>query len=211
MATIVSEQRAALPIRRPVVPLLVVLLALALGGWRIVSITHPHAAPGGLRVDGLYYTVSHVEQVTGLSEEDLSGMSHGIQGLVTEDKALLRVSMTVRSGSRSKVYDPSVLTVRDDAGGDPIAPAGGSLAQGGIGPHAQLEGSLSFIVPRNGHHYRLRAPHNSHVIDLISVDLAPTGAGAHQHGQVGPSQVPSSKTTTDPVSGRGSAHAVPGH
>jgi hypothetical protein len=182
--------------------LLVVALALGLGAWRAVLVTRPvstaAASPDTLQLGGVTYTVAHVEQVSGLTDEDLSGMSHGIQGLVSSDKALLRVSMTVRSGSSSQVYDPSALTVVDDVGGKPIAPAGGSLSQGGIGPHAQVEGSLAFIVPRNGHHYRMRAPHNTNSVDLISVDLAPATTPAHDHAagsSAKPTRAPATNTT----------------
>jgi hypothetical protein len=95
---------------------------------------------------------------------------------------LIRISMVVRSGSASRTYDPSALTIVDAADRTSIAPAGGSLSQGGLGAHAQIEGSLAFIVPRNGHHYSLHGPHNGNAIDLLSVDRAPAGAGTHEHG-----------------------------
>jgi hypothetical protein len=176
--------------RRQVVLLLVVMVAIGLGAWRTVLVTRPEspaaASANALRLDGVTYTVAHVEQVSGLTDEDLSGMSHGIQGLVSSDNALLRISMTVQSGSSSRIYDPSMLSAVDDAGGKPIAPVGGSLSQGGIGPRAQVEGSLAFIVPRNGHHYRLHAPNNANSVDLISVDVAPSTASTHHHA-AGPS------------------------
>jgi hypothetical protein len=215
MSTALSRPAPALR-RRQVVLLLAVLLAIGLGAWRAVQVTRPESAPASadaLRLDGVTYTVAHVEQVSGLTDEDLSGMSHGIQGLVSSDKALLRVSMTVRSGSSARIYDPSVLTVLDDAGGKPIAPAGGSLSQGGIGPRAQVEGSLAFIVPRNGHHYRLHAPNIANSVDLISVDVAAPTTPAHDHA-AGPSANSTQSPTTKsagPLSDLGNREASHDH
>lgn len=121
---------------RPALLLLIVALVAALGCWQIAVMSRPVSDPDVLTVRGVTYSVTHVEQVAGLSDEDLSGMSHGIQGLVSDDKALIRISMIVRAGSASRTYDPSVLTIADVAGGTPISPVGGSLAQGGLGAHA---------------------------------------------------------------------------
>jgi len=204
MATLVLRQPRTRPSYYRLFLLVAVLAAAALGGWRIFTISQPVADPAVLRVGAVSYSVSHVEQVAGLSEEDLSGMSHGIQGLVTDDKALIRLNMVVRSGSSSVIYDPSVLRITDDKGGPAIAPAGGSLSQGGLGAHAQIEGSLAFIVPRAGQHYALHAPHDSHAIDLISVDRAPGGAGGHQHSapshaSVAPTAQPSAPQVGQPA------------
>ena len=197
MATLVFSRPAARPAGRRLLLLLGVLLAFSLGCWRIVDLSRPVSDPQVLTAGGVSYSVTHVEQVTGLSDEDLSGMGHGIQGLVSQDKALIRVSMVVRSGSASRRYDPSVLTIVDAAGGAQIAPAGGSLSQGGLGAHAQVEGSLAFIVARNGHHFSLHAPHNANAIDLLSVDQAPAGADTHQHGATpNVSIAPTAKPTT---------------
>jgi hypothetical protein len=42
-----------------------------------------------LVLNGVCDTVTHAEQVKGLSDAELGGMSHGIQSLVTDDKALI--------------------------------------------------------------------------------------------------------------------------
>lgn len=182
MARVALSSSMGRPVVRRALLLITLVLVAALGCWRIVVMSRPASEADVLTIRGVTYSVTHVEQVTGLSEQDLSGMSHGIQGLVSDDKVLIRISMIVRADSASRTYDPSALTIADTAGGTPISPVGGSLAPGGLGARAQIEGSLAFIVPRNGQHLRLHAPRNANAIDLLSVDRAPAGAPTHEHG-----------------------------
>ena len=40
----------------------------------------------------------------------------------------------------------------------PILPAGGSLGAGVLSAHAEVEGTVTFVVPRDGGHLVLEAP-----------------------------------------------------
>lgn len=208
MACAAHSRSLRLPAVRRALLLLGLVLVAALGCWRLVVISRPVSEASVLTDRGVTYSVTHVEQVTGLSGDDLAGMGHGIQGLVSDDKVLIRISMTVRAGSASRTYDPRVLTIADGAGGIPISPVGGSLAPGGLGAGAQIEGSLAFVVPRNGHHFRLHAPRNTNGIDLLTVDLAPTAAPAHGPGS-SHETAPAHEHETAPAHQHGTDPAAP--
>src|SRR5204862_43450 len=96
----------------------------------------------------------------------LGGMSHGIQGLVNEDQMLIRVSLTVSTGGSAATYDPRLLQVYG-AGPVGVAPLGGSLGRGRLSPHGRLEGSLSYVVPRDGAQLVLRSEGTSDAAPLL--------------------------------------------
>jgi hypothetical protein len=164
---------------RAVALIAAVMVATALGGWRAVSMAATGPGPSTLVVNGVSYTVIHAEQVKGLSDADLGGMAHGVQSLVSDDKALITATLVVEAGSSPSSYDASVL--RAFAGGPAVTPIGGTLAPGRLGAHAKIEGSLSFVLPRNGAQVTLAAPGDSHEVPLLQVDNAPAGAGQHPH------------------------------
>lgn len=165
------------------VALLTVLVVAAtlLGGWRVVSMLSADQSPMTLRVGDASFTVTHVEQVAGLSDAQLGGMSHGVQSLVSDDKALVRVAVTVTAGDAPASYDASVLRAFASGSPDAIAPLSGSLPRGRLGAHGRIEGSLSYVVPRNGAQLVLRAGQLDTSIPLLQVDDAPAGAGDHPH------------------------------
>lgn len=173
----------------PVLAVVLVLAALALGGWRVASAVTPPPSSTALSVGGVVYQVMHVEQVAGLSEADLAGVSHNIAGLVRDDKALITVSVVVSSSHRPATYDPSLLRVFDAGSDRRWAPVGGTLSRGRLSADARVEGSVSFVVPRRGVRLVLdttSSGRRDHSVPLISVDDAPAGAGEHTHGHQGP-------------------------
>lgn len=181
---------------RAVVLIAAVLIAATIGGWRAVSMGAVRPDPSTLVVNGVSYTVSHAEQVHGLSDSALGGMSHGIQSLVTDDKALVTLHLVVTAGDSPASYDAGVLRVftADSAAGEP--PVGGLLTPGRLAPHSSIEGYLSFVVPRNGAQVALGAPGDSREVPLLAVDEAPAGAGAHLH----PSTTPTAGESLGPAS-----------
>jgi hypothetical protein len=128
-----------------------------------------------------------VEQVTGLTDADVGGMSHGVQDLVTNDKALVRVTVTVSSGDSATTYDATRLRAFQVGSSVGTAPVGSSLPKGRLGAHARIEGSLSYVVPRNGAQLVLRADNAPHEVPLLQVDTAVPGAGDHLHAPSGAS------------------------
>lgn len=160
----------------PAVLVLVVLAATVLGGWRVARGAAPPADAATLAVGHTSYTVTHVDQVKGLSPAELGGMAHGVQSLVSEDKALITVSLTVTAGDRATTVDPGVLSAV--AVGSPRAflPAGGTLAKGRLSAHARVEGSVSFVVPRTSESFVLRARGEARSVPLLRVENDPVNA-----------------------------------
>lgn len=165
---------------RAVALILAVLVCTGLGGWRAISMAAAKPAPSVLLVNGVTYRVAHAEQVQGLSDSALGGMSHGIMSLVRDDKALITVRLVVTAGDSPSSYDARVLRV--SAAGSPGAePVGGLLVPGHLAAHASIEGFLSFVVARNGAQIGLSALGDSREVPLLQVDHAPAGAGQHHH------------------------------
>ena len=164
---------------RTVLVAVLMLAATLLGGWRVVAMAQPRPDAATFTVDVVSCRVTRAEAVSGLSDQDLSGMAHGIQGLVSDDKAIIRVSLVLSTGSASGTYDPGAL--RLSIAGEPalVAPVGGSLPPGQLRADAQIEGTIAFEVPRPGGALSLMAPGQSRQIPLLTVDTAPAGAGQH--------------------------------
>jgi hypothetical protein len=176
---------------------LVVLAATVLGGWRAAQHPVPHPGAATLAVGHTSYTVTHVDQVQGLSQQDLGGMAHGVQSLVSDDKALITVSLTVTAGDHATTVDPGVLSAV--AVGSPLLflPAGGTLAKGHLSAHARVEGTVSFVVPRKSERFVLRARGQARSVPLIRVTTDAPSAGPTSEPSpavipnIGPTSVPS--------------------
>jgi hypothetical protein len=137
------------------------LAGVVLVAWWGASSLADRPGPDSLRVGDAVYTVTHVEQLNGLTDADVGGMTHGIQGLVTKNQMLIRVSLTVSAGDNAATFDATVLQVHA-ADGIGVAPLGGSLAGGRLRAHSRIDGSLSYVVPRTATaRYQLRAGSNS--------------------------------------------------
>jgi hypothetical protein len=173
--------------RGAVVLAALVLAAAAAGAWLVFARSQPQSDPMALRAGNVTYSVTHVERVTGLSDQDLSGMGHGIQGLVSANQALVRVTLRVDAGSNDTTYDPATLRLHDNRGGALTAPSGGSLAAARLGANGQIEGSVAFVVPRSGEHLTLQAEGAPDSVDIGDVDVASPDSGTHSHGSTPPS------------------------
>jgi hypothetical protein len=186
--------------RRAVLLGSVLLVATVFGGWRAAAaLTSGQHDPRALRVGGATFTVTHVEQVAGISDAELGGMSHNIQGLVTDKQQLVRVAVTVSAGRAATTFDPQILRVYAHGSSVGIPPVGGSFAGGKLAAHGRIEGSLSFVVKRDGARLSLRAGHLAGSVPLLQVDSAPAGTGGHVHGTdttAPPSSGPSPPATT---------------
>ena len=165
------------------------VFCLAAGTWQVASTVAQsqdvRPQPGTIVVDGVSYRISHVEQVRGLADADLGGMSHGIQSLVTDDKTMVTVSLVVSAGRTATTYDAGVLRAVTPTGS--VVPVGGTLSPGRLRANAHIEGSLSFVVARNGAQLRLRGPSPSPQLALLRVDRGPTRTDTHHHTSASPS------------------------
>jgi hypothetical protein len=168
--------------RGAVVLAALVLVAAAAGAWLVFAGSQPQSDPMALRAGNVTYSVTHVERVAGLSDQDLSGMGHGVQGLVAANQAMVRVTLRVDAGSKDTTYDPAALRLRDNRGGALTAPSGGSLAAARLGANGQIEGSVAFVVPRSGEHLTLQAEGAPDSVDIGDVDVAAPDSATHSHG-----------------------------
>lgn len=176
-----ATARPSSAVWRAVLPTIVCVLAVAAGGWQIAVQAAARHHTLTLRSAGVTYTITHVEQVTGLTDADLGGMSHGIQGLVGVDKMLILVSLTVSAGDSATTYDPQTLTAVSTRSPAVIPPVGGSLTGGPLRAHSHIDGSLSYVVPRDGARITLRIGNSLKTVPLVQTDDAPAGADVHQH------------------------------
>ena len=159
--------------------------ATLLGAWRVSGTSSSGSDrqdPVTLQLGEATVAVTHVERVTGLTADDLGGMTHGIQGLVPDDQTMLRVSLMLTAGSRAAAYDPADLWIERSGTGREIRPVGGALGRGSLSAGANISGAVSFVVPRNGASYVLHATGTEGAIPLGMVDAAPPApehAGDH--------------------------------
>jgi hypothetical protein len=182
---------------RSIALIVVVLVGTALGGWRAASMAQTQPDPSTLVVNGVSYTVTHAQQIQGLSDSALGGNSHGIQSLVTDDKALISVNLVITTGDSPSPYDAGVLRVF--AAGSPrgVSPVGGIVAAGHLKANARIEGFLSFVVPRKGGRFALGTLRDTREVPLVQVDLAPAGAGQHAHTSATPTKPTATAPTRD--------------
>ncbi|KRC89745.1 hypothetical protein ASE25_09345 [Terrabacter sp. Root85] len=172
---------------RTIVLALLVAVGLVLGGWHTRAVLAGPPDPTVLTVGGVSFRVTGAEEVTGLSDADLGGMSHGVNGLVTSDKALVRVVLTVTAGDVDTTYDATAL--RAIASGQPsgAAPLAGSLPlRGRLAAHAHLEGSLSYVLPRDGSHVVLGAGPGTPRVPLLYMSTAGGSPGDTHDSHVAP-------------------------
>ena len=166
---------------RSIALIVVVMVGTALGGWRVASKAELKPDPSTIVVSGVSYTVTHAQQIKGLSDTALGGNSHGIQSLVTDDKALISVNVVITAGDSPSSYDAGRLRVFAAGSLVGTPPVGGIVAPGQLKAKARIEGFLSFVVPREGGRFALGALGDPREVPLVQVDQAPAGAGQHQH------------------------------
>ena len=159
------------------------LLATVGGGIRAAALLSANDDPGSLQISGATWKVTDVEQVVGVAQRDLmSGMGHNISGYVSDSQMMVRVSFLVSAGDHAVRFDPTQLRAHEVGRTTPILPSGGSLGAGVLPAHADVEGTVTFVVPRDGGHLVLGAVGASGDVDLTTVDEAPAGATTgHEH------------------------------
>jgi hypothetical protein len=182
-------------------PAVVVLLAVV-GAWLGAGLLRPasDAAPlqrvpkGGYAVGDSVFTsfgaiaIESVEKSNGPTARQLSGVTHGIQGLIPPNKTQLQAFATMTNlGTRPVRYSPdqfSIVVGRKDA--HPQRLSGASVRAGVLQPNASIDLRLSFIVPRKGQRLWARfadpaARKAPVLIDLGRVTKTPGGALANYH------------------------------
>lgn len=161
--------------RRAVLVLGAVALVLVAGVIAAVAMVRP-ANQGGRAADVAadlpkvgqtvhtsfgFVTVSHIEHLKGLSQQDLSSANHGVANLVESGKEQVQVTVEITSdlGKETAPYSPEDFTVEAlDAAGEKVifAPVTTTVHAGRLQPFASVQGHLGFVVPADGKQLRLQ-------------------------------------------------------
>lgn len=139
--------------------------------------SNPSTAAVGSTLSTSYgsYRVASVERSDGLTEDDLGGMTHGINGLVSAGSISVTAEVTVSNdtGHSVKIKRDNFHLLRNSADAGPLAPTGSTLAAEAIPPHSSVDAVVSFIVPADGTPLRLSYQDPGSKVPLV-VDLGRT-------------------------------------
>jgi len=173
-----------------------VFLTILLASWGTVlayqALTGPHSSPEIYDINQPVSTsfgtiiVSAADDLTGLTSQDLAGVTHGIQNLVLADKAQIQLTVALINRTGKLVnYSPDQFRLVKAQNSDLIELAGSTIREGKLQPHSNIEATLSFVVPRDGATYTLlfRDPGNDQVvrIGLGGVDQVSAETLLHLH------------------------------
>jgi hypothetical protein len=145
----------------------VVLLLAVVGGWLALSgppgqaATDPTAEilalPGedeAVETASGNVVVARAQVLKGLTAKQLGGMTHGIQNLVTRDKAMLEADVILTNTSNRPIpYSPRDFGLRAIAPNGRVRPAKTLVTSSDPGllqPDASIELRFAFVVPRDG-------------------------------------------------------------
>lgn len=174
--------------RRALVVLGALVVVLAAGVVAAVVMLRSSSTPSGTGADAAalpgvgqtvatsfgFVTVSHIEHLKGLTQQDLSSANHGINGLVESGKEQVQVTVEITSdlGKETAPYSPEFFTLQAlDSTGETVvfAPVTTTVHAGRLQPFASVQGHLGFVVPADGRQLRLHFDDpagNPIVIDL---------------------------------------------
>jgi hypothetical protein len=124
---------------------------------------------------------------SGLTNQQIGGMTHGVSGLIDAREAQLQVSMALTNSTYAAAqWSAANFRLEAARSGRQFAPVGGTKESGLLAPGASLDLVLNFVVPRNGDHFTLRVRDGESVVrvHLIQVGKAPKGTKGfdHAHG-----------------------------
>jgi hypothetical protein len=174
-ATALRTHGNPLTVRWALLATVLLVAVTAYGGLRAATLLGSAGDdPATLRIGDVSFEVVSAEEVVGIANSDLmGGMGHGIQSLVGEDQMMVQVWLDLSAGGRRAAYDTSQLRAYVAGSKKPILPASGTLDRGVLTPHATVEGSIGFVVPRGTTHLSLGSTASSRTIDVPAL---PEGA-----------------------------------
>jgi hypothetical protein len=134
--------------------------------------------------------VTDVQMLAGLSPEDLGGVTHGVQNLVTPENVQVELSVVLTNrGNRSIDYAlTQQFRVLKESGDEVDRQPGLVNRPGKLAPHSSVTGTLRYVAPRDGGplwlEYQDPGSARPVLIALGSTDQAPAGGpegGSHNH------------------------------
>jgi len=144
----------------PVVIVLGVMLLAALAGGIVAAGAFASGAGNGAAGTTRLYSINQnvpisfgsvavesAERSQGLTAEQLSGVSHGIQNNIGPDQVQVEV-IAVLSNTTDAVttYGPDQFDLVTDTDKQPVQVLNSSFRPGTLAPHSQIEGTLTFIT-----------------------------------------------------------------
>lgn len=171
------------PARAPVLAACLLVVMTVAGGARALTLARAASLdPSTLQLDGVTLRVTGVDEVVGVAASDLmGGMAHNISGYVPDDEMMLSVSVEVTAGDHDAAYQARSVVVHAVGARADLVPAGGTLGSGFLSAHGRVDGTVAFVVPRDGSHLTLGVRGSPRSIDLADVDQVAPGHGGHHH------------------------------
>lgn len=185
----------------PVFGLLVFAIALAVAGAlqaadTIADSTHEVATatfPRTIATSFGLLTIGQVDTLGGLTSQDLAGVTHGIQNLVTSNEVQIEVSLQLVNRSDGfMTYTPEQFSLIGVCSAKGSKPVSGTLQTGSLPAHATIDAVLNFVAPRTNQQLWLeyRDPVTAERV-LIAIGPADANAGSS------PIEVPEEHTHVD--------------
>ncbi len=170
--------------RWAVLAVIVLIAATAYGGHRALGLMDaPAESASTLELGGAQVQLLSAEEVVGVAASDLmSGMGHNISGWVAEDQMMVQVWLRVSTDDQAAGYDSAQLRAYRRGSPNPLRPVSGTLGNGVLAAHAVVEGSVSFVVPRDWTHLTLGATGSDRSIDIPALPAAPGSSGTPAPG-----------------------------
>ena len=132
--------------------------------------------------------VQSADKIGGLTAKDLAGVTHGIQNLIRPDQVQVQVVMELTNLRNHPVaYSPDQFRLVSNRGSTPLSVFATSLQPNALQPEASLDGTLTFVAPRNGAKLILEFRDQGRArpirIDLGRIERTPANAfaGYHHH------------------------------
>ncbi len=124
---------------------------------------------------------------SGLTNQQLGGMTHGISGLIDARSSQLQVSIAITNSKYvAAQWTAADFRVEAARSGREFAPVGGTDESGTLAPGSSLDLVLNYVVPRKGDHFTLRVRDGDRFVrvHLIQGGKAPPGTKGfdHAHG-----------------------------
>ena len=92
-------------------------------------------------------TVESANRSQGLTAEQLSGVSHGIQNNIGPDQVQVEVVAVLSNTTDAAItYGPDQFELVTDTDKQPVQVLNSSFRPGTLAPHAHIEGTLTFIT-----------------------------------------------------------------
>ena len=132
--------------------------------------------------------VQYADKIAGLTAKDLAGVTHGIQNLIRPDQVQVQVAVELTNLRNHPVaYAPDQFRLVSTGSSTPLSVFATSLQPNALQPEASIDGTLTFVAPRNGAKLVLEFRDQGRArpirIDLGRIDRTPANAfaGYHHH------------------------------